>query len=79
MKHARASTLELKVERTDGGIAVEIADDGVGMADIDEAKRLSHGLAGMMHRVRSAGGTFDVQSQVGKGTRIDVFVPLEKK
>ena len=79
VKHAQARVLELKLERTAEGLAVEIADDGVGIADIEKAKRLSHGLAGMMHRVRSVGGTFDVQSQAGRGTRIDVFVPLKKK
>ena len=79
VKHAQAHVLELTLERTGDGLTVEIADDGVGIADLDKAKRLSHGLAGMMHRVRSVGGTFDVQSQAGRGTRIDVFVPLKKK
>jgi signal transduction histidine kinase len=79
VKHAQAHALELTLERTGEGLEMEIADDGVGIADIEKAKRLSHGLAGMMHRVRSVGGSFDVHSQVGKGTRIDVFVPLKQK
>jgi signal transduction histidine kinase len=40
---------------------------------------MSHGLAGMSHRVRSVHGTFDVRSHPGHGTRVDVFVPLEPK
>ena len=79
VKHAGAHELELTLERTDEGLTVEVADDGVGIADVEKAKRLSHGLAGMMHRVRSVGGSFDVHSQAGKGTRIDVFVPLQKR
>ncbi|MEO7741790.1 MAG: sensor histidine kinase [Usitatibacter sp.] len=79
VRHAQARVLQLSLERTEDGLTVEIADDGVGIANIEEAKRASHGLAGMRHRVRSVGGTFDVQSLVGKGTRIDVFVPLRKK
>lgn len=78
-RHAQAKVLELRLERTGDGLTVEIADDGVGIDDIEKAKRLSHGLAGMMHRVRSVGGSFDVHSQAGKGTRIDVFVPLKNK
>ncbi len=79
VKHAQAHVLELALERTDDGLTVEIADDGVGIASIEAAKRASHGLPGMMHRVSSIGGTFDLYSQPGKGTRIDVFVPLKKK
>jgi signal transduction histidine kinase len=79
VKHAHAKTLELTLERTEEGLKLGIADDGVGIADLEYAKRLSHGLAGMMHRVRSVNGSFDVHSQLGKGTRIDVFVPLKKQ
>lgn len=79
VRHAQAKTLDLTLERTGEGLQVAIADDGVGIADLEYAKRLSHGLAGMMHRVRSVGGSFDVRSQPGKGTRIDVFVPLARK
>jgi signal transduction histidine kinase len=79
VKHAQAKTLDLTLDRTDDGLQLTIADDGVGIADLEYAKRLSHGLAGMMHRVRSVGGSFDVRSQPGKGTRIDVFVPLARK
>lgn len=79
VKHAQAKTLDLALERTDDGLQLSIADDGVGIADLEYAKRLSHGLAGMMHRVRSVEGSFDVRSQPGKGTRIDVFVPLARK
>lgn len=79
VRHAQAHVLELTLERTADGLTVVIADDGVGIGDLAKAKRLSHGLAGMMHRVRSVGGSFDVHSQSGKGTRIDVFVPLRKK
>lgn len=79
VKHAQAKTLDLTLERTDEGLQLSIADDGIGIADLEYAKRLSHGIAGMMHRVRSVGGSFDVRSQLGRGTRIDVFVPLARK
>lgn len=79
VRHAQAKALDLTLERTGEGLRLSIADDGVGIADLEYAKQLSHGLAGMMHRVRSVGGSFDVRSQLGKGTRIDVFVPLAQK
>ena len=78
VKHARAKTFELELERTPEGLRVLLGDDGVGIEDLAKAKRLAHGLPGMMHRVRSLGGTFDVTTATGRGTRILVFVPLRK-
>jgi signal transduction histidine kinase len=77
VKHAGAKSADLLVERTDTGLRLAIADDGVGIPDVGQARGLSHGLAGMMHRVRSLGGTFDIVSTPGKGTRLEVFVPLK--
>ena len=76
VKHANGHTFDLDLERTPEGLRVIIGDDGVGISDLPKAKSLSHGLAGMMHRVRSLGGTFDVTADSGSGTRIQVFVPL---
>lgn len=76
VKHAKASRVELKVDRTSGGLEIVIADNGVGIADLDRAKSRSHGLAGMIHRVRCINGNFEMHSLPGKGTRIRVFVPL---
>jgi signal transduction histidine kinase len=78
VKHARARSFELDLERTPEGLRVVMADDGVGIGDLAKAKALAHGLAGMMHRVRSLGGTFDVTGGKNGGTRIEVCVPLHK-
>ena len=79
VKHAHAKRINLAVERTPKGLRVTISDDGVGIADLETAKKLSHGLAGMSHRIRSVHGTFEIRSHPGHGTRIDAFVPLEPK
>jgi protein-histidine pros-kinase len=76
VKHARASHLDLTVERASAGLHMTISDDGVGIADVDAARR-SHGMAGMSHRVRSVGGTLEVHPIDGRGTRVEVFIPLE--
>jgi signal transduction histidine kinase len=77
VKHSRAKHLDLVLERTDRGLQLVVADDGVGIADLERAKRSSHGFAGMIHRVRSVSGTFKMKSRPGEGTRIEVFVPLQ--
>jgi signal transduction histidine kinase len=57
VKHARAKKVDLIVERTPKGLKVVVSDDGVGIADLETAKKMSHGLAGMSHRVRSVHGS----------------------
>jgi signal transduction histidine kinase len=76
VKHSQAKHLDLTLERTDLGLHLVVADDGVGIENLEEAKRSSHGFAGMMHRVRSVAGTFKVKSRPNEGTCIEVFVPL---
>jgi len=75
VKHSRAHGLDLDLAPVDGGLRLVVQDDGVGIDDMETAL-LSHGFSGMVHRVRSVGGSFDVSSNPGKGTRIEVFVPL---
>jgi signal transduction histidine kinase len=76
VRHAKAAHLDLTLERTSPGLHMTISDDGVGIANVEAAKKLAHGLAGMSHRVRSINGTMDVHSLSGKGTRVELFVPL---
>ena len=75
VKHSRAQGLELDLAPVDGGLRLVVQDNGVGIPDMETALR-SHGFSGMVHRVKSVGGSFDVSSTPGKGTKIEVFVPL---
>ncbi len=77
VKHARAAHLDLTLERAEAGLHMTVSDDGVGIADLGAARR-SHGIAGMTHRVHTLGGTLKVHPIDGKGTRLEVFIPLEK-
>jgi signal transduction histidine kinase len=56
------------------GIALTIVDDGVGF-DVDVAWRKGLGLISVLERVEAIGGTFDIQSSPGAGTRLEVSVP----
>jgi signal transduction histidine kinase len=76
VEHAQAKNVELRVERTGEGLVLAVSDDGVGIADVDAARNLSRGLAGMVNRVRSLGGTFDLDTRPQSGTRIRILVPL---
>jgi signal transduction histidine kinase len=76
IRHAKAGCVELTVERTDAGPRVAIRDDGVGIEDMDAARKRSHGLAGMAQRMHAIKGTLDIRSRRGEGTRVEAFLPI---
>jgi len=75
VEHAHAKSVELRVEPADGGIELCVADDGVGIADVDAARDLSRGIAAMVSRVRALKGLFEIDSGPERGTRVRIFVP----
>jgi signal transduction histidine kinase len=75
VQHSTAESLDLELSPAPGGLRLVVKDDGKGIDDVEATLR-SHGFSGMQQRVSGLGGTFDVQSSPGKGTRIEVFVPL---
>jgi len=79
VRHAKAGHLDLTIERAARGVHMTVSDDGVGIGNVEAARKLSHGLAGMSHRLRSMNGTLHVHSPSGKGTRVEMFVPLPEK
>jgi signal transduction histidine kinase len=76
IRHAKAKSIELVVERTAAGLKVAVCDDGVGIADLDSARARSHGLTGMMARMGAINGTLDIRSSQGRGTRVEAFLPI---
>jgi len=70
-KHARATTVGIRVRRIDGRAVVEIADDGVGGAD----RAGGTGLRGLGDRVDALGGRLRVESQPGRGTVVHAEIP----
>lgn len=73
VKHARARSLEVRVEATDGGLRVEVSDDGVGGASAGAGG--GSGLRGLADRVDVVGGRLVVDSPPGGGTRIVAELP----
>jgi signal transduction histidine kinase len=80
-RHARASRVELSIEKQPDYICMKIKDDGKSF-DVKRvllahgAKRL--GLLGMRERSEMVGGRFDVESAVGQGTTIIAQIPWDK-
>ncbi len=70
-KHARASSVTLRVETEGDRLVVEVADDGVGGAHA----RPGSGLEGLADRVAAVGGRFEVRSERGHGTMVRAEIP----
>ena len=71
-KHARAASIHIRATTTTRTLHLEIADDGIGGA----TERAGGGLTGLRDRVEALGGTFNIDSPRGHGTRIAAAIPL---
>jgi signal transduction histidine kinase len=76
VKYAKAKNVVVDLVRSAGGVSLTFRDDGVGLPDTALSNRLSHGIAGMRQRVRALHGEFSIKGTPGKGTTIDVHLPL---
>jgi PAS domain S-box-containing protein len=81
-RHARASRAEVQIRALDGGVCMKIKDNGQGFQaegapDSGPQKRL--GLLGMRERLEMVGGSFSIRSTPGKGTTIQVQMPLANR
>ena len=70
VKHADARHATIEVTRTNGRVAIEVADDGAGGADSAGA-----GLSGLRDRVEALDGRLEVASPAGGGTRVTAAIP----
>jgi signal transduction histidine kinase len=77
VKHAQAHTVDLALRQTAGGdVILAVADDGVGF-DPSGAFPGHLGLRSMRERVSHLGGTLQIASAPGHGTRILAYIPSE--
>jgi len=74
-RHARAKRLEISLRRSSSGPELVIADDGVGFDVRSAVAAGHHGLANMRVRATRLGGSLEVASRPGDGTRIVVALP----
>ena len=62
LRHARASSIDVKAALGDQSVTIEVSDDGIGFTDA----KFGRGLTGMHERVRALSGTFEVLQEAGK-------------
>jgi signal transduction histidine kinase len=70
-KYARATHADVAVRRLNGHVTVDVADDGIGGADVATGS----GLRGLADRIAALDGTLSLESPPGRGTRVHVEMP----
>jgi len=76
VRHARASEIRLSLARSPSGYQAILSDNGVGFVVAATEGSSHYGLKGMKERVQKLGGTLDIASAPGKGTKIEIAIPF---
>lgn len=71
LRHAKAGTVEVRIESQDGGVSLTVVDDGIG-----PTKGTGSGIQGMRERVIAAGGTLAFGPGAAGGTELRIDMPF---
>ena len=75
VKHSEGDRVELSIKRNNNVLDVKIIDNGKGF-DPEEFSDKHFGISIMSERILLLGGSFQVNSEPGQGTRIYITVPF---
>ena len=80
-KHARANSVDIRITVRDGSVEAVIEDDGSGFDPSfwTTTAGQNFGLRFMRERAEEMGGTVQVHSSPGEGSRVVISVPLRKE
>jgi two-component system sensor histidine kinase UhpB len=83
VRHANASRVKIRISTDDSLLEASILDDGLGF-DLNAVKangveERGLGILGMQERATLVGGEVEIDSAPGRGTRMQVTIPLEDK
>jgi PAS domain S-box-containing protein len=81
VKHANANKVKVCIDKSDHRVQVIVEDDGDGFdllkLQSPDKKKGGFGLFNVRERLEYLGGSFDIESKPGQGTRVAMAVPLE--
>jgi ligand-binding sensor domain-containing protein/signal transduction histidine kinase len=77
-RHAAARNVHVTVTRVDSMLRITVEDDGKGFVAGEAVEREDggRGIPNMTERARRAGGTFEIASAPGRGTRVTLWLSL---
>jgi signal transduction histidine kinase len=71
LRHGRAGLIQLRCSRADGGLLLEVRNDGEAPKRIE----FGNGLTGMRERLHSIGGRLEVEASAARGLRLRAWLP----
>jgi len=75
LKHAEASEVIVRIEQKAGKLELSVTDNGKGFAV--HSRKAGIGLLNMQTRAESLNGTFQLESQPGRGCKVAVVLPCQ--
>lgn len=75
IRHANATRVDVRLKEEAGHLILAIEDNGAGFSENNLKDEYSLGLLGMKERAYSLGGTLDITTTIGAGTKVVVSVP----
>jgi two-component system sensor histidine kinase UhpB len=76
IRHARATSVQVRLKRTPALVTLEVRDDGVGLGSVPRSEGEHLGMFGMRERARILGGDFHAAPVSPRGTLVQVSIPL---
>ena len=76
IKYSKAREVSVSLAGTPNGLVLSIVDDGVGF-NVDRVWGTGLGLVSMKERLEAVGGSLDIHSRPGAGTRVEATAPLD--
>lgn len=74
-KHAKAKHIQIDVLHHDEELQITVTDDGVGF-DPNYIPAGHYGIVGMKERAQYLGGTLEIDSIIGQGSKFKIRVPV---
>ena len=80
-KHAQVSSARISMVRDSNNLKIDITDEGVGFDDSQLERMMlkfnRYRLFSIRERIRHLGGVFEVNSEMGRGTKVTMIVRIE--
>jgi signal transduction histidine kinase len=70
LRHSQAEVVTIRASRDDVDLRLSVSDDGLGF-ELDDVQK-GMGLINMRERAQRLGGQFEIESEVGSGTKVSI-------